>query len=107
METKGIRIYSIVKRRCDNCLTLKKLLKDEGMEYEIIDIESASAMTELFHRGVFARSVPILQIGDKFYTNILTKEQLRNVLKSNETISDVKTEIVNDVTTDIVVGIKT
>ncbi len=83
METKKIRVYSIVKRRCDNCTILKKFLTDEDIEYETIDIESADAMTELFHKGVFAMSAPILRIGDEFYISVSTRERLKNILRIN------------------------
>ncbi len=79
----NIKIYCMIKRSCDNCDTLKNLLQDEDIEYEIIDVETLNAVIELLCNGIYARSLPILQIGKRFYPNVLTREELRNILKSN------------------------
>ncbi|OFV65873.1 MAG: glutaredoxin [Candidatus Syntrophoarchaeum butanivorans] len=66
-----MKVYSTPT--CPNCERLKCSLKDEGIEYEEVDMMTADAMTELRMNGVFTLSAPVLQIGEDVF---LTSSEL-------------------------------
>ena len=53
---------------CPRCEQVKKVLKGWGVEFDIVDMASAEALTELRVNGVFTLSAPVLMAGEDFYT---------------------------------------
>ncbi len=53
---------------CPRCEQVKKVLKDWGNDFEIMDMAGPEALTELRVNGVFTLSAPVLQLDDEFYT---------------------------------------
>lgn len=55
---------------CPNCIKLKDTLKNEGIEYEEIDMQLPDSITEMRINGCFAMEAPVLQIGDVFMESL-------------------------------------
>ncbi len=53
---------------CPRCEQVKKVLKGWGVEFDIVDMASAEALTELRVNGIFTLSAPVLMAGEDFYT---------------------------------------
>lgn len=60
----SVVIYTL--EHCPNCVKLKEAMKENGITYKEIRMDSAEGQTELKFNGVFAIEAPILQIGDVF-----------------------------------------
>ncbi|WOF16189.1 glutaredoxin family protein [Methanoplanus sp. FWC-SCC4] len=59
-----IVVYSL--ENCPNCELLKSFLKQNGFEYQELDLADPANMTELRLNNVFVREAPVLQVEDKF-----------------------------------------
>lgn len=59
-------VYST--KACPKCEQLKRSLKGLGVDFEILDMATPEALTELRVNGVFTLAAPVLQADDKFYT---------------------------------------
>lgn len=53
---------------CPKCEQLKSVLKARGAHFDVVDMASPEALTELRVNGVFTLTAPVLQKGDEFYT---------------------------------------
>ena len=73
------RVYST--RTCPKCEQLKAALDKEGIDFEIVDISTPEALTELRINGVFILSAPVLQVEEDFYTveELFSGETLRDL----------------------------
>lgn len=78
-------VYST--KACPKCEQLKKALADSKIRFEIIDMATPEALTELRINGVFALSAPVLQVDGSFYTteDLFDGEKIKD-LKSMEII---------------------
>jgi len=61
---------------CPKCRRLKNFLFDKGIEFEVMDMEDANTMTELFSHGVYTFNAPVLQIENAF---LLTETMFNGV----------------------------
>ena len=52
---------------CPNCDTLKKFLKEKGLQFKEEDMACAGPLTDLRIHGIFIREAPVLRIGDTFF----------------------------------------
>ena len=78
----NIKVYTLPI--CPNCKILKQALKNEGVEYEEINMASAGAMSELYANNVFVTTAPVLQIDKKFYTKIEIPKGLVDILEFHD-----------------------
>jgi glutaredoxin len=60
------RIYTTPE--CPRCEQLKVFLERRGVSFEVVDMTTAEALTELRVNGVFTMSAPVLEINGRFYT---------------------------------------
>ncbi|NYT05968.1 MAG: glutaredoxin family protein [Methanomicrobiales archaeon] len=66
-DISGIIVYSL--ENCPNCELLKDFLSAAGAAFEVRDMMSPAALTELRINGVFVREAPVLQVGSTFLTS--------------------------------------
>jgi glutaredoxin len=66
-EGAGLIIYTL--EFCPRCEVLKDFLKAHQIEFEIADMASAKALTELRVNGIFVQEAPVLQHGKTFLTS--------------------------------------
>lgn len=71
---------------CPKCQVLKGALPEDIL---VMDMREPAVLTELRINGVFALTAPILQIGDKFYTELdifkngnMDTEKLHRILEA-------------------------
>ena len=55
--------------RCPKCNKLKKFLESNSVQFEVADMATPEALTELRFNGVFTVTAPVLQIDDTFMTH--------------------------------------
>lgn len=60
------RIYTTPD--CPRCEQLKAFLERRGVSFELVDMTTAEALTELRVNGVFTMSAPVLEVNGRFYT---------------------------------------
>jgi len=61
--------YSVyTTKTCPRCEQLKSEMRRRGIEFEVLDMATPEALTELRVNGVFTLSAPVLQVDDRFYT---------------------------------------
>ncbi len=60
------RIYTTPD--CPRCEQLKAFLERRGVSFEVVDMTTAEALTELRVNGVFTMSAPVLEVNGRFYT---------------------------------------
>ncbi|MDH7597900.1 MAG: glutaredoxin family protein [Methanothrix sp.] len=66
MRCLACRIYTTPE--CPRCEQLKVFLERRGVSFEVVDMTTAEALTELRVNGVFTMSAPVLEINGRFYT---------------------------------------
>ncbi len=73
--------------RCPKCNKLKHFLETNSVPFEVADMSTPEALTELRFNGVFTVTAPVLQINSEFltYTEIfrgeeVNSEKLRGIL---------------------------
>jgi glutaredoxin len=81
------QIFVYTLETCPNCEILKLYLDTMGAAYEIRDMMSAEALTELRINGVFVREAPVLQKKKQFLTTtelfkggVLNTDQIASLL---------------------------
>lgn len=52
---------------CPKCMKLKKVLKENGVEYKEERMDTTENIAELRFNGVFTNNAPVLAIGEDFY----------------------------------------
>lgn len=64
--------------RCPKCNKLKKFLEANSVPFEVADMSTPEALTELRFNGVFTVTAPVLQINNEFltYTEIFRGEEV-------------------------------
>lgn len=72
-------IYST--EACSKCEMLKRALKEKGIDFQIVDMATPEALTELRINGVFTLAAPVLQAGNMFYTtdDLFDGEQIKDL----------------------------
>lgn len=60
------RIYTTPD--CPRCEQLKAFLERKGVRFDVVDMTTAEALTELRVNGVFTMSAPVLEVDGRFYT---------------------------------------
>jgi glutaredoxin-like protein NrdH len=55
--------------RCPKCKKLKEFLESNSVPFEIADMATPEALTELRFNGVFTVTAPVLQINNTFLTH--------------------------------------
>jgi glutaredoxin len=67
-EDRNLKCVVYSTKACPKCEQLKRSLKGLGVDFEILDMATPEALTELRVNGVFTLAAPVLQTDDKFYT---------------------------------------
>jgi len=67
---------------CPHCEILKDFLDKAGIAYNVLDLSTPEALTELRMNGVFVQEAPVLQIKKTFLTSadLFVGETLREDL---------------------------
>jgi glutaredoxin len=67
---------------CPHCDILKDYLDRAGIAYNVLDLSTPEALTELRMNGVFVQEAPVLQINKTFLTSadLFVDESLRENL---------------------------
>ncbi|MDI9394931.1 MAG: glutaredoxin family protein [Euryarchaeota archaeon] len=75
---KKVVVYTT--ERCPKCNKLKKFLEAKSVPFEVLDMSSPEALTELRFNGVFSVVAPVLQINNEFltYTEIFLGEEVNS-----------------------------
>ena len=60
------KVYST--NSCPKCEQLKMALFKTKVQFEVLDMATPKALTELRVNGVFTLAAPVLQVEDRFYT---------------------------------------
>lgn len=63
------KIIVYTTERCPKCNKLKKFLESNSVLFEVADMATPEALTELRFNGVFTVTAPVLQIYDTFLTH--------------------------------------
>lgn len=63
------KIIVYTTERCPKCNKLKKFLETNSVSFEVADMSTPEALTELRFNGVFTVTAPVLQINDTFLTH--------------------------------------
>ncbi|MCC4770754.1 NrdH-redoxin [Methanosarcina sp. DH2] len=67
------KIIVYTTERCPKCNKLKKFLESNSVPFEVADMSTPEALTELRFNGVFTVTAPVLQINNDMF---LTHEEL-------------------------------
>ncbi|HII81089.1 MAG TPA: glutaredoxin family protein [Methanosarcina sp.] len=75
---KKVIVYTT--ERCPKCNKLKKFLEANSVPFEVADMSTPEALTELRFNGVFTVTAPVLQINNEFltYTEIFRGEEVNS-----------------------------
>ena len=63
------KVIVYTTERCPKCNKLKKFLESNSVLFEVADMATPEALTELRFNGVFTVTAPVLQINDTFLTH--------------------------------------
>ena len=63
------KIIVYTTERCPKCNKLKKFLEASSISFEVAEMATPKALTELRFNGVFTVTAPVLQINDTFLTH--------------------------------------
>ena len=63
------KIIIYTTERCPKCNKLKNFLEAHSVAFEVADMSTPEALTELRFNGVFTVTAPVLQINDTFFTH--------------------------------------
>jgi len=63
------KIIVYTTERCPKCNKLKKFLEANSVLFEVAEMATPEALTELRFNGVFTMTAPVLQINDTFLTH--------------------------------------
>lgn len=65
---------------CPKCNKLKKFLEANSVPFEVADMSTPEALTELRFNGVFTVTAPVLQINSEFltYTELFRGEEVNS-----------------------------
>jgi glutaredoxin len=64
------KIVVYTTERCPKCNKLKQFLKTNSVDFEVADMSTPEALTELRFNGVFTVTAPVLQVDDTFLTHV-------------------------------------
>ncbi|AKB30671.1 Glutaredoxin-like protein [Methanosarcina siciliae T4/M] len=81
------KIIVYTTERCPKCNKLKKYLEANSVPFDVADMSTPEALTELRFNGVFTVTAPVLQINSEFLTydeifrgEEVNSEKLRGIL---------------------------
>jgi glutaredoxin len=63
------KIIVYTTERCPKCNKLKKFLEANSVPFEVTEMATPEALTELRFNGIFTVTAPVLQINDTFLTH--------------------------------------
>jgi glutaredoxin-like protein NrdH len=63
------KIIVYTTERCPKCNKLKQFLEANSVFFEVAEMATPEALTELRFNGVFTVTAPVLQINDTFLTH--------------------------------------
>lgn len=63
------KIVVYTTERCPKCNKLKQFLETNSVDFEVADMSTPEALTELRFNGVFTVTAPVLQVDDTFLTH--------------------------------------
>lgn len=74
------KVIVYTTERCPKCNKLKKFLEVNSVPFEVADMSTPEALTELRFNGVFTVTAPVLQINNEFltYTEIFRGEEVNS-----------------------------
>lgn len=61
------RVKLYVSPQCPRCEMLKRVLKEMGIEHEVLDISKSDVMADLIMRDIFLMETPGLEVNGKFF----------------------------------------
>jgi glutaredoxin len=67
------KVIVYTTERCPKCNKLKKFLEANSVPFEVADMSTPEALTELRFNGVFTVTAPVLQINNDLF---LTHEEI-------------------------------
>ena len=67
------KVIVYTTERCPKCNKLKKFLEANSVPFEVADMSTPEALTELRFNGVFTVTAPVLQINNEIF---LTHEEI-------------------------------
>jgi glutaredoxin len=82
-----LRIRIFTTTVCPKCNKLKQLLAENGIAFDVLDMQSPEGMSELFEAEVFTFTAPVLQVKSKFY-----KSEELNRMSDSEILKTVGVE---------------
>jgi glutaredoxin len=62
-----VKVKLYVSPRCPRCETLKRVMKEMGVEYEVFDVSKSDVMADLIMRDIFLMETPGLEVNGKFF----------------------------------------
>jgi glutaredoxin len=81
------RVKLYVSPQCPKCETLKRTMKEIGVEYEVLDVSKSDVMADLIMRDIFLLETPGFEVDGKFFHaeeifdgDKLNMDKLRKVL---------------------------
>ncbi|MCC6042063.1 MAG: thioredoxin family protein [Candidatus Verstraetearchaeota archaeon] len=61
------RVKLYVSPQCPRCETLKRVMNEMGVEYEVLDVSKSEVMVDLIMRDIFLMETPGLEVDGKFF----------------------------------------
>jgi len=78
--TKEVKVYTTPI--CPYCVTLKKFLKDNNIEFEEIDASASTEIQDLLVEKTGKMSVPVIKVNDE-WTQGFDRQKLTELLGLN------------------------
>ena len=78
--TKEVKVYTTPI--CPYCVTLKKFLKDNNIEFEEIDASASTEIQDLLVEKTGKMSVPVIKVNDE-WTQGFDRQKLTELLDLN------------------------
>lgn len=62
-----VKVKLYVSPQCPRCETLKKVLSEMKVSYEVIDVTNSDVMADLIMRDIFLMETPGLEVDGRFF----------------------------------------
>ena len=68
-------------KTCPKCEQLKTALTKTKVQFEVLDMATPKALTELRINGIFTLAAPVLQVEERFYTveDLFNGDRLKDI----------------------------